>query len=373
MFETGKFYKSNGEKLPSSATYEALYVFGETLEGFEQHPNITSMQDYYDQAIEDYIQVYPSSISKKAIEDFRAAMHALGGVIEVEASDDFGKLPAKLLELSAESIFSDVNFLLKGGMQSIVDALLSNLPEGIIHLNERVQNINMTNSNIEVTTDNRTYTANHVIVTIPLGVLKATHDVIFSPGLPDDKVEAIKNMGFGALNKIFLEWTEPWWTSSDPMLFAWTQEELDTQSMPDEWFKSVPLVIPYNRGTENLLWFNVVGDGARVADTLDDDEIVKITTELFRNFTGNPDIPPPCKIYRQNWTTDPSFRGTYSHPGFNSQPKDYDILLEPLPSIERPKLLLAGEHTHQKYSASMHGARSSGLEQAMKIVNAKRN
>lgn len=47
--------------------------------------------------------------------------------------------------------------------------------------------------------------ADHVIVTVSLGVLKRQHASFFRPGLPAEKVAAIHRLGIGTTDKIFLE------------------------------------------------------------------------------------------------------------------------------------------------------------------------
>ena len=41
-------------------------------------------------------------------------------------------------------------------------------------------------------TDGNTYCADHVIVTIPLGVLKEKYDTLFNPPLSEKKIKTIK-------------------------------------------------------------------------------------------------------------------------------------------------------------------------------------
>ena len=62
-----------------------------------------------------------------------------------------------------------------------------------------------------VTTERETLTARHVIITIPLGVLKANHKKLFTPNLDNDKVKSIESLGFGNVAKLFLQWDMPWW------------------------------------------------------------------------------------------------------------------------------------------------------------------
>lgn len=52
-----------------------------------------------------------------------------------------------------------------------------------------------------VARDGRTFAADYVVVTLPVGVLKA-QDVEFEPALPTKKTAAIKRMGFGLLDKV---------------------------------------------------------------------------------------------------------------------------------------------------------------------------
>lgn len=63
---------------------------------------------------------------------------------------------------------------------------------------------------VEVICDNgATFIADHVICTIPLGVLKEKASTLFSPPLPSFKQESIERLSFGTVNKIFLTYERP--------------------------------------------------------------------------------------------------------------------------------------------------------------------
>lgn len=107
--------------------------------------------------------------------------------------------------------------------------------ESKIQLNKEVTNVawNPSNVNEKITitcADGSSYSADHVIFTASLGVLKARHETLFSPGLPADKIKAIENIAFGAIGKVFLEFEKPFWPLDDNSLLVysllWTDEDL---------------------------------------------------------------------------------------------------------------------------------------------------
>ena len=53
----------------------------------------------------------------------------------------------------------------------------------------------------------------HVVVTVPLGVLKGGA-LRFSPSLPADRTAAIARLGFGRFEKVALRFEEPFWRAA---------------------------------------------------------------------------------------------------------------------------------------------------------------
>lgn len=109
------------------------------------------------------------------------------------------------------------------GTKIVFDFITKKLPdpaknlnvEKRIQLNKEVTEIDYTNADkgdIKVKcSDNSVYEASHVIFTASLGVLKAQHKTLFKPELPAFKVNSIENIDFGTLNKIPLEFEQPFW------------------------------------------------------------------------------------------------------------------------------------------------------------------
>lgn len=88
--------------------------------------------------------------------------------------------------------------------------------------------------------DGSSYTADHVIFTASLGVLKDRHQTLFTPNLPAEKISAIESIGFGAIGKIYLEFEHPFWPMESSKwhgyYFLWKDEDLRTVEGTDkEW------------------------------------------------------------------------------------------------------------------------------------------
>lgn len=61
------------------------------------------------------------------------------------------------------------------------------------------------------TIDGSVYVADKVIVTVPLGVLKA-QKITFTPPLATSKTDAISRLDMGVMEKLWLEFPSAFWT-----------------------------------------------------------------------------------------------------------------------------------------------------------------
>ena len=75
--------------------------------------------------------------------------------------------------------------------------------------------------------DGSIFYADHVICTVPLGVLKAKSSKLFSPALPSYKIESINKLLFGTVNKIFLEYDRPFLNPEvSEVMLLWDEDEI---------------------------------------------------------------------------------------------------------------------------------------------------
>ena len=86
----------------------------------------------------------------------------------------------------------------------------NDIPDDKIVLTTPVTKIDYTDSNnVEIVSrDGTKFLADIVIFTGSLGVLKEKGRDIFDPQLPNDKLQAIDRIGFGTVDKIYLEFSD---------------------------------------------------------------------------------------------------------------------------------------------------------------------
>lgn len=144
---------------------------------------------------------------------------------------------------NGESCQAHYNF--KNGFGSLVDRLIDELNEGCVQYNKEVTEIKINDKRTELNNnsnenssmqnnaanisvkcaDGSVYTANHVIVTFSLGVLKQKHEKLFQPQLPMPIRQAIESLGFETINKIFLEFETAWWNDLDGIQFLFKHND----------------------------------------------------------------------------------------------------------------------------------------------------
>ncbi|XP_067847375.1 peroxisomal N(1)-acetyl-spermine/spermidine oxidase-like [Heptranchias perlo] len=222
--------------------------------------------------------------------------------------------------------------------------------------------------------------ADHVIVTVSLGCLKANCQSLFRPSLPEQKLHAIQNMGFGTMNKIYLEYEDPFWDENvDIIGLVWEDETPLSGQKPNliEWWRRVPVIYVF-RPTErygHVLVGTISGKEAEFIESLSPEEVASNFTKLLRQFTGRPSLPAPKNVFVTKWFSNSYTRGSYSHISINSTGDMIDTLAEPLPqtaegtSSPMLQVLFAGEATHRSYHSTTHGALLSGQREADRLID----
>ncbi|RWS01125.1 peroxisomal N(1)-acetyl-spermine/spermidine oxidase-like protein, partial [Dinothrombium tinctorium] len=259
-----------------------------------------------------------------------------------------------------------------GGLNRLVDAIAFNIEELRILKNHQVLNIDYSESNILVkvkTGDEIKYfKANFVICTVSLGFLKENSASLFTPRLPERKLTAVNRLVFGRGVKIFLFYSNPFWKKNNLLKLKLGLSDEDYAKGYNDWVYRVGYFEEVV-DCPNVLLTTVFGDVAKEVEPMNEFEINKKLTNLLRNYTSDYTLPKADQIIKSEWITDEFVLGTYSAPGIDSDAGDFDIIGESLPDSESPRLLFAGEATSRTHYSTMHGARESGVREAMRIVD----
>ncbi|XP_066903095.1 peroxisomal N(1)-acetyl-spermine/spermidine oxidase [Halyomorpha halys] len=255
------------------------------------------------------------------------------------------------------------------GMVGLLGPLLKPLSQCQIRYCSPVQEIIWSSCcpRVTVVLCNEQITADYVIVTTSLGVLKNAPRNFFTPELPSWKKHAIKALGYGKLTRIILEYKRPFWMVGEgTMRFCWTEKELD---MRDSWIKGIDKI--EDIGSPNKLVVTVGGKEADWLEGCSEEDIAEEMTRIIRQFTGNPSIPYPTGLIKSKWISSPYFRGCNAYLAQGSTINDVCSLGTPLPGPESPGVpivLFAGEATAPGHVSSLLGAHISGVREADRII-----
>lgn len=84
-----------------------------------------------------------------------------------------------------------------------------------------------------ICSDSSCFTADHVILTVSIGVLKASYKTLFEPNLPSYKSNCLQTIPMGTCQKIIIKFPNKWWPDTiKEFSFAWTAE--DKKTLPKE-------------------------------------------------------------------------------------------------------------------------------------------
>jgi monoamine oxidase len=198
--------------------------------------------------------------------------------------------------------------------------------------------------------------APRVVVTVPLGVLKAGA-IVFSPPLPG-KEDALRRLEMGAAVRVSLQFQHDGWAGRDPFSesgFLFTGE----RPFP-VWWISYPgprPVVTGWAGGRNALTLSTLDDTERVAKALEalGGAIGVEGSRLRRELLGG---------FSHDWQRDPFARGAYSYARVGGRHAGTE-LAAPVEST----LFFAGEATQSDgRNATVHGAVASGERGAREVL-----
>ena len=224
------------------------------------------------------------------------------------------------------------------------------LARGIdIRHGETVTAISETDEQVSIATETRTYTAQKVICTLPLGVLKAGK-VRFDPPLPISFEKTIERIGFGHFSKALVLLEQP----AGLPAFA-------TGFVPDGKRRFNTLLDMSDLTGQNFVLAYCGGKDAVEAEQMTNQAVADEIRASIAEATASP-APAIKRILVSRWSSNSLALGAYSFPAVQTRPEDFLDLGKPVSD----RLILAGEATSDYYG-TVHGALISG-QRAAKIM-----
>jgi len=237
--------------------------------------------------------------------------------------------------------FGDGELLLPNGLQQIIDVLSDEVD---VRLNHIVKKIEYQKSTVIVHAKNKRFYAKKVLVTVPLGVLKKG-DIEFLPPLPISKQNAIYELGMGLLQKHWLLFDDVFWDNDVIWILPVNEHNWECMNFG---YTGKPILLCFS-----------MGEYAKNQESLPDSLITSDIMNVLRNTYGH-NIPDPIDVYYTKWASDKFSYGAYSFTAVGNTPETYYEIGSSVDDI----IYFAGEHTHEIYPATIHGAYLSGIRAA---------
>jgi len=280
-------------------------------------------------------------------------------------------------ELSTQTIGSSLNECIFCGSNHYMsvegggfDKLIAGLLNGVdiskhVQFQQTVTQVDYQDDLVRVTTTNgsdeqQIHTSRFVLVTVPLGVLKA-NTINFVPKLPFSKRSAISYMGFGTLNKCILFWDTPqssWWPPEEQQVLTLIANDDD-----ERWttfFNDRAL----GNGGHYILTAWIGGEKAILEEDKSDDDILETVLQNVRSMFGF-SVPSPSSYIITRWGKDPYARGAYSFIPVGT--RSISGVRRDLARPVAEKVWFSGEATDDFYGTAV-GAHRSGQRAAREIL-----
>ena len=299
--ENVQLFAPDGEAVPDQMLVEVVMEFEELGEALEE---VAESIDS-DISVAEGIELLLADEELSAEEEI-----ALSWLASVSLVLTSGAEPEEhsLVYADAGKSFGGGDVLFPGGYDQLVHAVASGTEVRTGHV---VRHVDYSGSTVRVGTNRGTVEADRVVVTLPLGVLRAGA-VEFTPELPEAKRGAISRLRMGLLNKVVLRFPTAFWP-----------EDRDFIAYASETHGEFPVFMNANRFSgEPVLVAFVGGDYARALEDEDTETVAERAYQVLSQIAGS--IPEPTGASVSRWASEEFTRGSYSYLPVGSSPADYE-------------------------------------------------
>lgn len=233
------------------------------------------------------------------------------------------------------------------------DVLPRRLAEGLdVRLNHVVSAVRWADDGVGIETSRGAFTADSVVVTVPVGVLQSD-DFTIDPPLPPLHADALGRLEMNAFEKVFLRFEDRFWDDDVYAVRQGGPEGVWWHS----WYDLTRL-----HGVPTLLTF-AAGPAAQAVRNWSDEDIAESVLAQLRRLYGDR-VGAPTQVHVTRWQDDPWARGSYAYMTLGATTSDHDDLAVPIGGV----LHLAGEATWTDDPATVTAALCSGHRAAENVL-----
>lgn len=291
--------------------------------------------------VDDYLtSTHPEGVERDRLRQLMAAM------VEQDGSGPFDTISARWALTQDMFVGDVVDNVPVCGFRSILAPLAAGSE---IRLGQPVRRIAQTDGGVTVSGDGWSESGSHVVVTVPLGVLKSG-TIEFDPPLPPQRRTLVDRTGFANLEKVIVAFAEPFWRAEDPGL----QHSVIYPADRDE-----PATWTWDFGLAPTMMFLVAHSAAPSMWR----DPLGWALEQFEAVYGEPLPAEPTAWVNTDWLHDEYARGAYAHIRYGEHATDFDALGEPV-----GRICFAGEHTGSERAGYADGAMLGGLREAKRLL-----
>ena len=336
-----------------------LFYYNSTLKQAADFANFAGFQDAQNfvNALSNYnsgSKTVLEAIQADGIETdtYRILEAQIGELFGADNNDIGIQALANSLKLSGNS---DEEIILSNNpLEDVIYSRFAGLSD-ITKFNTKVTAINHSGAEVIVTTDNGEFTANKVLITVPVSILK-NEQITFSPALPVNKQLALQKTGMASALKVVLKFNRNFWGQDVKYIYggdvvpAYLNAGIKTSK------------------SNRVLTVEVYGEDADKLTSMGDEQMLAaMIEELDLLFDGQASANNALIDWsKYDWGADEFIQGGFSYPLVGGSTADRVALSE---SVNK-RLYFAGEATDiEGNSGTLHGAAASADRAANEIID----
>lgn len=226
----GAYLRNDGMRFSDFLVKKVDFIIGQILEDceeFSQHPDKifpSSMGSYllteFEKRLSEFDSVTDKTLAKQLLD-----WHIRFQIIDnsCRTIDDVSAKSWGTYSFNGESCQAHINF--RRSFYDVIGVLVREIGQervrcdtkvnkicwGVNSCLDEIRHVSNVPKVLVMCENGKMFVAKHVICTFSLGVLKLESKSMFEPQLPHLQMQAIHSMGFGTIDKIYLQFQEPWW------------------------------------------------------------------------------------------------------------------------------------------------------------------